>query len=192
MIAEIAHTDCEDETESLAHAAQQGDRHAFGRLFERHQKAVYATVYRRLENHADTEEVCQDVFLQAWVKIGQLSDPRRFSGWLQVIATRMSINGASRDRKNREIGSSDGLPNVYAKEAAPEAIAIAHERQAQVQQAMGRLKKADQEILKFVHIEDRLYREIGEQLGKPDGTIKRWAHEGRNRLKEELAAMGFA
>ena len=37
----------------LVSAAQQGDREAFGRLFEQFQRAVYAVAFRRLGNHAE-------------------------------------------------------------------------------------------------------------------------------------------
>ena len=79
-------------------AAQRGDRKAFGCLVERYQRAVYATVYRRLRNHAEAQELCQDVFLQAMRKIGQLQDARCFGSWLRSIAGRMAINRSVRRR----------------------------------------------------------------------------------------------
>ena len=79
-------------------AAQRGDRQAFGRLAERYQCAVYLTVYRRLRNHAEAQEVCQDVLIQAMRKIGQLQDARCFGSWLRSIAGRMAINRAMRRR----------------------------------------------------------------------------------------------
>ena len=45
-----------------------------------------------LNNHAEAQELCQDVFLQAMRKIDQLDDPRCFGGWLRSIADRMAIN----------------------------------------------------------------------------------------------------
>ena len=73
-------------------AAQRGDRQAFGRLAERYQRAVYLAVYRRLRNHAEAQEVCQDVLIQAMRKIGQLQDARCFGSWLLSIAGRMAID----------------------------------------------------------------------------------------------------
>ena len=55
--------------------AQGGDRQAFGRLVEQYQGVVYATVWRKLGNHAEAQELCQDVFCHAMRKIGGSRSP---------------------------------------------------------------------------------------------------------------------
>ena len=70
---------------ALVSAAQTGDRAAFGELIEQFQGAVYAIALRRLGDHADAQEVCQEVFIQAMRKIGQLRDRRCFAGWLRSM-----------------------------------------------------------------------------------------------------------
>ena len=72
-----------------------GDPQAFGRLVERYQRAVYATVYRHLGNDAETQEVCQEIFLRALRKMGEIASPCCFGGWFCAIAARMAINRAS-------------------------------------------------------------------------------------------------
>ena len=83
-------------TADLVRAAQAGDRNAFGTLFERFQPTVMAIAMRRLRDHADAQELCQDVFVQAMLKIEQLRVPEAFIGWLRQITVRMAINRAIR------------------------------------------------------------------------------------------------
>ena len=83
---------------SLVLAAQQGDREAFGQLVQRYERAVYATAYRRLNNHAEAQELAQEVFVKALERIGQLRQPECFAGWLRSVTTRMAINRAVRQR----------------------------------------------------------------------------------------------
>ena len=77
-------------------AAQAGDRLAFGQLVERYERAVYSTALRRLGNHAEAQELVQEVFVQALRKLPQLREPEAFGGWLRSITTRMAINRATR------------------------------------------------------------------------------------------------
>ncbi len=193
MTAEIAPTAFREEAVcSLVHASQQGNRNAFGRLFERYREAVYATVYRRLDNHADAEEICQDVFVQAMQKIDQVSDPRRFGGWLLSIANHMSINRAVRNRKKRETDWSNDFTSVCVEQATPQGTMLAQERQTQVQKALGCLNPLYRDTLVAIYIDGRSLRELSDQLGTPEGTIKRRAHVGRKHLTKELALMAFA
>ena len=83
---------------SLVLAAQEGDREAFGQLAERYERAVYATALRRLNNHAEAQEVCQEVLVRAMQKISQLREPAAFGSWLQAVTNRMAINRAVRKR----------------------------------------------------------------------------------------------
>ena len=83
-------------TAELVIAAQSGDQAAFGLLYERFQPVVLAIAMRRLRNMTDSQELAQDVFVQAMQKLTQLRQPECFPGWLRSITVRMSINRAVR------------------------------------------------------------------------------------------------
>ena len=66
----------EDETTSLEYlveAAQAGDRDAFGELATRFEPMVYAIAVRRLGNHSEAQELCQEVLVKAMQKLDQLN-----------------------------------------------------------------------------------------------------------------------
>ena len=85
----------EEETttlEYLVEAAQAGDRDAFGELATRFEPMVYAIAVRRLGNHSEAQELCQEVLVKAMQKLEQLKVPAAFGGWLRSITVRMAIN----------------------------------------------------------------------------------------------------
>ena len=69
-----------------------GDRDAFGELATRFEPMVYAIALRRLGNHSEAQELCQEVLVKAMQKIEQLKVPAAFGGWLRSITVRMAIN----------------------------------------------------------------------------------------------------
>ena len=172
----------------LVHAAQRGDQHAFGRLLERHRRMVYATARGVLKNHADAEDVCQEVFVQAMKKIDSLHKPSRFSGWLRMIARNKAIN--KKRSKNRKGGWTNDFTHTFGKEGTPEATALANEERVRVRQALGRLKKLDREILVAFYFDGHSLPEIGRRLHVPIGTIKRRLHFARKRLAQGLNSAG--
>jgi len=189
MIAPVSPTaGHENAISGLVRAAQHGDQHAFGRLLERHRRMVYGTALGVLKNHADAEDVCQEVFMQAMAKIDSLHKPSRFSGWLRMIARNKAIN--KKRSKKRKSGWTNDFTHAFGKEAAPEAAALANEQQAQVQQALGRLKKLDREIVVAFYFDGYSLPEIGRRLHRPTGTIKRRLHVARKRLAQDLDLVG--
>jgi RNA polymerase sigma-70 factor, ECF subfamily len=190
-IEQLTTVDRQDARTDLVRAAQQGDRQAFGRLVEQYQRAVYAAVIRRLDDHAEAQEVCQEVFIQALRKIGQLRDPRCFGGWLRSMAARMAINRAVR-RGPRTPGLSEAAEAACAERRTPLGVVLAEEQRAQVRMGLHRLGTMDRETLVAFYYDGRTLIEMSDQFQTPVGTIKRRLHVARKRLARELATMAPA
>lgn len=178
--------DRENPLAETVRAAQRGDRKAFGRLIESFERTVYAAVFRRLGNHAEAQELCQDVFLQAMRKLDQLENPRCFGGWIRAIAARMAINYALR-RGPRMSGDREMLENGCVEKRTPLAVVLTREREDQVRRGLGRLRAMDRETLEAFYFEGRSLIEMSRQFGTPVGTIKRRLHVARKRLKESIS-----
>jgi RNA polymerase sigma-70 factor, ECF subfamily len=180
--------DRENPLAETVRAAQRGDRQAFGCLIETHEQAVYATVFRRLGNHAEAQELCQDVFIQAMRKLDQLADPRCFGGWIRAIAARMAINYAMR-RGPRMSGEREILENGCVERRTPLVAILAREREDQVRRGLRKLRAMDRETLEAFYFEGSSLVEMSRQFDTPVGTIKRRLHVARKRLAKELEAL---
>ncbi|MBN2476164.1 MAG: sigma-70 family RNA polymerase sigma factor [Pirellulales bacterium] len=179
------------ETTPLVRAAQAGDKQAFGRLVTCYERSVYATVFRRLPNHAEAQELCQEVFLQALRKLDQLRDPRCFGGWLRSIAARMAINRAVR-RAPWMTAEAETFEAPCAEHETPLGAMLAQERRQQVRVGLNRLRALDRDTLVAFYFQGRSLVEMSERFESPVGTIKRRLHVARNRLAKELEALAPA
>src|SRR5262249_28589895 len=128
------------------------------------------------------EEIGQDVFLQAWWKIGQLADVRRFSGWLMTMADRMAINRARRGRKEMDLGPSFDYAAVRVTDEGPAAVLEAKESRASVRDGLRRVKEPDCKLLLDAYVEELPLKEIAAKLGKPVGTVKSRLYTARLHL----------
>ena len=172
-------------------AAQRGDREAFGRLVVRYERAVYGTAFRRLANHAEAKELCQEVFVQALRKIHQLRDPRCFGGWLRSIARRMAINRAMR-RPPLVLRQPESFEATCVERETPLGTLLARERETQVRLGLGRLRAMDRETLVAFYLDGRSLVEMSRKFDSPVGTIKRRLHVARKRLARDLQALAPA
>lgn len=175
----------------LVGAAQTGDRQAFGRLVERYQRAVYGAVLRRLGDHAEAQELCQEVFIQALRKLHQLHEPECFGGWLRSIANRMAINRAVR-RGPAVAVKAETFDATAARGNTPLGEVLARERENQLHLGLERLGKLDRETLEAFYFRGRSLVEMSDEFDSPVGTIKRRLHVARKRLAKQLEALAPA
>jgi RNA polymerase sigma-70 factor (ECF subfamily) len=168
--------------------AQDGDREAFGELFERYERAVYATALRRLRNEAEAQELCQEVFVQALRKLHQLREPDCFGSWLRSMTTRMAINRAVRRGPvvDAEPATLDG---VCVETRTPLSNALVQERATAVRAGLRRLRDLDRRTLVAFYVEGRSLLEMSREFESPLGTIKRRLHVARKRLAQELQSL---
>src|SRR5512145_856507 len=107
--ARVSATGREDDREAIL-ASQNGDREAFDRLVERHQRDVYRLCYRYVNNHEDAADLAQDAFIKAYRAIGRFRGDSAFSTWLYRIAVNTCLNfRAARRTAHEEL--SESLPD---------------------------------------------------------------------------------
>lgn len=172
----------------LVRAAQAGDRDAFGDLFQRFERHVFAIALRRLNNHTDAQELCQDVFVQALQKISQLREPDAFGGWLRSITHRMAINRVV--RRTPDLATEpETLEATCVEVDTPLAAVLVHERDAQLRASLRRLRALDRETLEAFYVRGQSLVEMSDEFDAPLGTIKRRLHVARKRLAKEMDAL---
>jgi RNA polymerase sigma-70 factor (ECF subfamily) len=176
------------DTAELVRRAQAGDSIAFGELFEQFQPTVLAIAQRRLGDHSDAQELCQDVFLKAMQKISQLREPEAFAGWIKSITVRMAINLAQR---RREVSTCefDSLAMSSGDRTSPFESAVAEERRQHVRRGLDRLRETDRETLVAFYVRGKSLLEMSDEFDAPVGTIKRRLHVARRRLADQVEAL---
>jgi RNA polymerase sigma-70 factor, ECF subfamily len=175
----------------VVRAAQAGCAEAFGELSQRFERLVYGLALRRLGNHAEAQEIVQEVFLQALRKIGQLREPAAIAGWLRSIASRRIYNRLTR-RGPVTSAEPAALEATGDRGAGPLEQALAHERQLQVRAGLNRLGSLDRKTLVAFYVEGQSLIEMSTAFGSPVGTIKRRLHVARKRLARELEELASA
>jgi RNA polymerase sigma-70 factor (ECF subfamily) len=181
--------DIEDEEatslEYLVEAAQAGDREAFGELATRFEPMVYSVAFRRLGNHSEAQELCQEVLVKAMQKLDQLKVPAAFGGWLRSITVRMAINRQVR-RAPTIATEPRALDASYVESRTPLDAVLASERAAQVRGGLAQLGDLDRHTLEAFYVRGQSLVEMSESFDAPIGTIKRRLHVARKRLARQL------
>src|SRR5271157_1306009 len=93
-----------DDVQELVLRAKEGDRRAFGLLYDQFAPLVRSVAYDVTGCLQEAEDLCQEVFLHGYRNLSQLRDDSRFPGWLMGITRRMCADWGRTRQRRPEIG----------------------------------------------------------------------------------------
>ncbi len=179
--AETAHHD--DETE-LVEQARSGDRVAFEKLYRRHRDRIFGLLWRICGgDRALAEDLLQEAFVRAWIKLDSFRGESRFGTWLH----RLSVNVALSDRRirMRRVERETVLEGTVER-TVQGASDVYADKQMDLEQAIARLPERARTVLVLYDIEGYSHAEIGEIAGMAVGSSKAQLHRARKLVREEL------
>jgi RNA polymerase sigma factor (sigma-70 family) len=164
----------------LVARCRRGDQEAWNELVNRFSRYVYAITTRvyRLGQH-DAEDVFQDVFARTYERLDELRDDTAVRPWIGTLARRLCVDrlrAAGREQPAEEPLDPAGTDDSFAQ--LDEALAV-HEGLRALPEHCG-------EILDRFFARDESYRDIGDALGLPPGTIASRISRCLKKLKGQL------
>ncbi|HLE82665.1 MAG TPA: sigma-70 family RNA polymerase sigma factor [Dehalococcoidia bacterium] len=170
---------------ALVDASIGGDVQAFAALYDEHVERVYKYVYYRVSNRHDAEDLTQQVFLNAWHRIGRYQRTgATFIAWLFTIAHNLVV---SFHRRTKEVDYLVQEPASRQRWSDPEGETFARYDRLAVRRAILRLKPDQQQVITMRFIDDLEYQDIAAALGKTEGNIRVIQHRALRELQRLLA-----
>lgn len=173
--------------QDLLERVAQADQGAFSELYDLLSPRAFGLIKRILRDHAQSEEVTQEVFLEIWQTATRF-DPNKGGAttWVLTMAHRRAVDRVrssqtSRDRDTR-IGIRD-LKVDYDHVAETIEVRIEHER---VEKAMTRLTELQRQAVSLAYYGGYSHSEVAEMLSVPIGTVKTRLRDGMIRLRDEM------
>nr|NIM97546.1 sigma-70 family RNA polymerase sigma factor [candidate division Zixibacteria bacterium] len=140
---------------------------------------------------ADREDVCQDVFLKVYEGLGGFKFESKLSTWIAKIAYNTCLNYLEK----KTVPLFDDLtPEEQSLESFPSRVQgpdrIVEEKEASVllRSEIDRMPVHYRTILTLYHLDQMSYKEIGETMDLPEGTVKSYLFRARRLLKDRLMA----
>lgn len=168
--------------------ALEGNSEAFGQLVLKHQDRLYNTIVHVVGCRDEAEDVVQDAFVQAFVKLDTFRRNSAFYTWLYRIAFNTAISRRRRKRVTMSIEQSREATGDEPLDTddGPSDRLLRQERVGQVQKAMSVLSDEHRAILVLREMEGCCYETISEILDLPIGTVRSRLHRARLQLRDEL------
>jgi RNA polymerase sigma-70 factor (ECF subfamily) len=179
--------------ESLLQASANGDQRAFSELYERHARAIYNYLFRRLADWSDAEDLTAVVFLEAFRRRSEVVVVEgKLLAWLYGIATNVLRNRRRALWRNRHLVAQ--LARQPRAEVTPDVAARseAAEQMRSVLKRVAKLPHQQQDVIALCVWSGLSYEEAAAALGVPIGTVRSRLSRARASLDSPPAELDGA
>jgi RNA polymerase sigma-70 factor (ECF subfamily) len=172
----------------LIDEALAGATSAFGQLVLKYQDRLYNTVAHVAGSAEEAQDVVQDAFVQAYLKLESFERESAFYTWLYRIAFNLAVTRRRRQRPSVSVDQSKEISGGEPQSRGPDPSEgiERQERASQVQAALATLTEEHRSILVLREIDGCCYDTIAEILDLPVGTVRSRLHRARMQLRDQL------
>ena len=167
--------------------ARQGDLEAFGELVKRYQSAVFSVCYRLLGERRSAEDLAQETFLRAFLRLDTFQPERPFGPWIRRVAANLSINEMKANRMMTVALDEEETGYRSFAEGGPEEAAAETETHQALARAIRALRPQQRAVIELSHFHGMNYAEIAAELEIPLSDVKSHLFRARKRLAEALS-----
>jgi RNA polymerase sigma factor (sigma-70 family) len=168
--------------------SEPGDRQAFGTLFDRHSRAVYATAFAVVQDAADAEELLSDAFLLLWRKRASIE----LFGDSVVPWLITTVRYLAKNKRRTTRFSAVPLDDEIATNRMPSVERAVELRllSQQLDVLIEGLTPIDRQIVRLCLVDGLSYEQAAERLGVTHATVRNRLSRSKKQLRVSLDPEG--
>jgi RNA polymerase sigma factor (sigma-70 family) len=173
-----------NDLEQIVRAAQEGDTKAFTTLVSRFERFALDKAHAWVNDRHRAEEIVQEAFLEAALKLHQLDTPVAFASWFKRIV----VKQCDRVTRLKTHATVELTAAAGAQDLAPLAPArmASDSRNSLVALALTTLSPDQRDLIHAVYWENEPQKDLAERLGLPLTTVKKRLYTARQKMAEFL------
>jgi len=157
--------------------------YAFNLLVRKYQEKIYFFVRRMVVDHADADDIVQNVFIKVWNNLDTFREDSKFFTWLYRIAVNESLSFL-KSKQLRTFLSLSSPEAQLIKAIQDDNYFDGNEIQKRLREAAVRLPKKQQLVFNMRYYDDLSYEEISKILGTSVGALKASYHFAVKKIED--------
>ncbi len=162
--------------ETLMTMYQNGNEHAFRKLYGRHSSKIYSFLKKRVQTEEQVQEIYQDVFIKIHSSKHLYNKTLPLLPWLFTITRSVMIDFFRKNKNTRKIMDTFDLNSL----PAPTEDVLAGSTQLLTDQ----LPPSQRIAVQMRYIDDSTFEEIAERLKTTPTNVRQIISRGIKRLKQ--------
>lgn len=175
-----------DKNQELVEACRNHCRDAQFKLYQCYAKAMYNIALRIVKYEEEAQDVLQEAFLDAFLRIRDFRQETTFGLWLKQIVINKSINVIRKRKFEFQDINEIEIADEWHEDAEDSNLDV-----EQVKNAIAELPDGYRVVLTLYLIEGYDHEEIAHILKIKEGTSRTQYMRAKNKLKEILEKKGY-
>ena len=173
----------EIELKNLIVDAKNGDREAFGKVYQEYLTPIYRFVYLRAPNKAEVDDLTQEVFLRVFSSLNRfvIGNGSPLSYFYKVAHNLLIDQYRKKKILNIDI---DLISETLTDGETPLNEAFMQDDVASLQKALQMISESEREVLILKFIDDYKNSEIAEILEKSEEAVRQLQSRGLRSLRK--------
>jgi len=166
--------------------SKAGNSQAQFQLYQLYAKAMYNICYRIMNNREEAEDMLQESFTEAFMKIDTFRFESAFGAWMKRITVNKCINALK--KRKAEMVYTDTMPvsGYEAEDFDPQGLTV-----EQVQRALEEMPEGYRLVFSLFLLEGYDHGEIAQILGISESTSKSQYARARQKIQQILIQKGY-
>jgi RNA polymerase sigma factor (sigma-70 family) len=173
----------QDIHKEIIELCKAGNSRAQQQLYQLYAKAMFNICYRMMNSREEAEDMLQESFTEAFIKLSTFRYESSFGSWLKRIVINKCINELK--RRKAELILTENIPDSNP-ETDDNDIETAKLKVNDVMRAMEQLPEGYRIIFSLYLLEGYDHTEIAQILGITESTSKSQFSRAKQKLKEIL------
>lgn len=169
--------------QELVHQVLNGDKQAFGKIVKNSEGLVTQIIFKMISDRHDRKDLAQEVYLKAYVGLGEFRFQSKLSTWIAGITYRTCISFL--EKRRYVMGEPDEETEVLEEGVVTERMS-SKELSGILQQAIAQLSPIYRTLVTLYHQEGLSMEEIVRITALPEGTVKNYLYRARKELQKKL------
>lgn len=190
---------------ALLEAHRAGDETALAELLEGFQGRLFSVCLRMTNDREKAADMVQDAMVRIIKGIGAFDGRSKLSTWMIRVTINVCLTDRRRMRLRRTMSLDKPLGGGESSDSGRGTLGDSisgnvereqgecvemHEARRVLYEAMGSLDEHHRAMLILRDVQDLDYRQIGEILDVPEGTVKSRLFRARAALREQIERLG--
>lgn len=159
----------------------------FTSIIKKYQEKLYWHIRRMVIDHADADDILQNVFIKVWKGLENFREDSQLYTWLYRVATNETLSFLEKQKRNATMSLSD-MEDSWENKIKADSHFDSTQLEWKLQLAIKQLPEKQRLVFNLRYFDAMPYEEMSKVLDTSEGSLKASYHHAAKKIESILTS----